>query len=68
MKTVTYSVPAIHCMHCVHTIQMEVADLQGVDSVKADMNTKLVEIAFDAPASEDSIKKLLADINYPVAA
>jgi copper chaperone len=68
MKTVTYSVPAIHCMHCVHTIQMEVADLQGVDSVKADMNTKLVEIAFDAPASEESIKKLLADINYPVAA
>ncbi len=68
MKTVTYSVPNINCGHCVHTIQTEVSDLQGVQSVKADFNTKKVEVTFDAPASEDSIKSLLAEINYPVAA
>jgi copper chaperone len=68
MKTVTYSVPAINCMHCVHTIQTEVADVKGVQSVKADATTKKVEIVFDAPASEETIKALLAEINYPVAA
>ncbi len=68
MKTVTYSVPAINCMHCVHTIQMEVSDLKGVSSVKADAATRKVEIVFDNPASEEAIKKLLAEINYPVAA
>ncbi len=68
MKTVTYSVPAISCMHCVHTIQTEVSDLKGVQSVKADAATKKVEIVFDAPASEEAIKTLLAEINYPVAA
>ncbi len=68
MKTVTYSVPNINCGHCVHTIQTEVSDLQGVQSVKADFNTKKVEVTFDAPASEDSIKSLLAEINYPAAA
>ena len=68
MKTVTYSVPAINCMHCVHTIQTEVANLKGVQSVKADASTKKVEIVFDTPASEDGIKALLAEINYPVAA
>jgi copper chaperone len=68
MTTVKYSVPAIMCAHCVHTIQTEVADVKGVQSVKADQSTKQVEIVFDAPASEDTIKALLAEINYPVAA
>jgi len=68
MKTVSYSVPAINCMHCVHTIQTEVAGLKGVQSVKADAATKKVDIVFDSPASEEQIKTLLAEINYPVAA
>jgi len=65
MTTVTYTVPAISCGHCTHTIETEVGDLQGVQSVKADEATKKVEITFDAPASEDVIKALLAEINYP---
>jgi len=68
MKTVTFSVPNISCMHCVHTIQTEVSDLAGVQSVKADATTKKVEIVFDSPATEDGLKVLLAEINYPVAA
>ena len=68
MTTVKYSVPNISCMHCVHTIQTEVADVQGVQSVKADQATRMVEIVFDAPANEEKIKSLLAEINYPVAA
>jgi len=66
MTTVTYSVPAISCGHCIHTIETEVGELQGVQSVKADEAAKKVEITFDAPANEDAIKALLADINYPV--
>ncbi len=67
MTTVKYSVPNISCGHCVHTIQVEVADLEGVQSVKADQESQVVEITFDNPASEDAIKALLAEINYPVA-
>ena len=67
MTTVKYSVPNISCGHCVHTIQVEVSDLDGVQSVKADQNSQVVEITFDAPASEESIKALLAEINYPIA-
>jgi copper chaperone len=68
MTTVTYSVPNISCGHCVHTIQTELADLTGVQTVKANEATKKVEIVFAAPASEEKIKALLAEINYPVAA
>ena len=65
MTTVTYSVPAMHCGHCTQTVEMEVGELEGVQGVKADLATKKVQIAFGAPASEEKIKALLAEINYP---
>jgi len=68
MTTTTYSVPSISCGHCVNTIQMEIGEMEGVQSVTADAATKMVEITFDAPANEDAIKSLMAEINFPVAA
>ena len=65
MTTVTYTVPAISCGHCTHTIENEVGEMAGVQTVKAEIDTKKVTITFDVPASEDSIKALLAEINYP---
>ncbi|MBN2145884.1 MAG: heavy-metal-associated domain-containing protein [Anaerolineales bacterium] len=67
MTTVKYIIPNISCGHCVHTIQTELSDLAGVASAKADANSKVVEIVFDLPATEQRIKQLLAEINYPVA-
>lgn len=68
MTTVTYQVPNISCGHCVHTIKTELSDVEGVKTVNASPETKMVEIVFDTPASEDKIKALLALIDYPVAA
>jgi copper chaperone len=68
MTTVTYSIPNISCGHCVHTIQMEVSDLAGVEAVEANADTKTATITFEAPATEESIKSLLAEINYPAVA
>lgn len=65
MTTIKLSVPNISCGHCVNTIQNEVSELEGVLSVKADSRAKAVEIVFDAPASEEKIKALLDEINYP---
>jgi copper ion binding protein len=65
MTTVTYTVPAISCGHCTHTIETEVSELAGVQSVKAEIDTKKVVITFDTPANEEKIKALLAEINYP---
>ena len=64
---VTYLIPNIHCGHCVHTIQSELIELPGVKSVKADQNLRNATIEFDAPANEEQIKSLLAEIAYPVA-
>jgi copper chaperone CopZ len=65
MTTVTYSIPNISCGHCVHTIQNEVGDLVGVQTVVASLDGKQATITFDAPATEEQIKALLVSINYP---
>ena len=65
MNTVTYSIPNISCGHCVHTIQSEIGELQGVESVVADKDSKQATITFGPPATEEEIKKVLASINYP---
>ena len=67
MTTVTYSIPNISCGHCVHTIQMEVAELPGVESVVADQSSQQATIMFGDPATEEQIKTLLDEINYPVS-
>ena len=65
MTTVTYSVPNISCMHCTHTITMELSEIEGVTSVDADVQTRLVTVEFQEPATEKIIKNTLAAINYP---
>ena len=66
MTKVTYNIPAIDCEHCIHTVEMEVGEIAGVQTVKASLEGPRVEIVFDEPATEEKIKALLAEINYPV--
>jgi len=65
METVKYSVPSIHCVHCVKTIEMELGDVKGVTSVKADLDSKTVEVEFAAPATQDMVVVTLKELNYP---
>jgi copper chaperone CopZ len=67
MTTKTFVVPNISCGHCTHTIESELADVAGVQSVQADQATKQVTVAFDAPATWDEIVATLEEINYPPA-
>jgi copper chaperone CopZ len=66
MNTVTYQVPGISCGHCVNTIELELSELEGIIRVKADAGSKEVEIDYEDPATEQRIKDLLAEINYPI--
>ena len=61
-----FHVPSISCQHCVHTIKMELSELNGVKSVAPDAVTKEVKVIFDEPATEQAIIDMLEEINYPV--
>ncbi|MCX6055000.1 MAG: heavy metal-associated domain-containing protein [Chloroflexi bacterium] len=65
MNTIKYSIPAINCMHCVHTIKQELSELEGVKNVEADVVKKEVVVQFEMPATLETIEKLLYEINFP---
>ena len=65
METKTFKVPAISCMHCVHTIKMEIGELPGVESVQADKDSQMVTVAWQDPATWEQIRQTLTEINYP---
>lgn len=67
MENKTFTVPSIGCNGCVRTIENELAELSGVQSVKGDVASKQVSISWDSPASWESIKAKLVEIEYAPA-
>jgi copper chaperone len=61
----TYSVPNTSCDHCVATIERELAALPGVDSVKAELERKLVTVVCDNAGVLAEVEKALREIGYP---
>lgn len=62
-----FQVPNISCQHCVMTIERELGELEGVVSVEANVDTKMVLVRWRAPATWEAIESLLQEINYPPA-
>ncbi len=65
MESKTFRVPNISCHHCVRTIQNEVSEVPGVQSVKADAPTKMVTVTYEGGATWEAVKAKLEEINYP---
>jgi copper chaperone CopZ len=49
------------------TIKRELGEIEGVVNVDADVDAKTVAVQWEAPATWDSIRELLTEINYPPA-
>jgi copper chaperone len=47
METKTYSVPGIHCGDCEAAVTRELESVNGVETVKVDLETKLVTVGGD---------------------
>jgi copper chaperone len=60
-------VPNISCGHCIMTIQRELGEIDGVKNVEGNPTTKEITVEWDTPATLESIKSTLKEINYPVA-
>ena len=67
MTTKTYTVPDISCGHCTATIERELRSVEGLESVKAELESKqvIVEVQGDDVLAE--VEKLLEEIGYPAA-
>ena len=67
MEKKTFSIPGISCGHCVNAIKTELTELEGVSKVEGNIEGKSVEVEWDSPATEETIKTKLIEINYPAA-
>jgi copper chaperone CopZ len=65
MTTKTYHVPDISCKHCVATIERELKDLVGVNSVKAEESSKNVTVDAVDEKTLTNVELTLAEIGYP---
>ena len=65
MVNQTYLVSNISCSHCTHTIERELKLVEGVQSVKADEQSKHVTVAVDAPEKLQAVEAMLVEIGYP---
>jgi len=67
METKTFQVPAIGCDGCVRTISSEVSEIQGVKQVQGNVDTKIVTVQWESPATWNTIEAKLIEIEYPPA-
>ncbi len=67
MEQKTFTINNISCGHCTNSIKTELGEVEGVVAVEADAGAKDVIIKWDAPATEDKIRSILTEINYPAA-
>ena len=65
MKTVT--VPGIGCNGCVNAIEGELGEMSGVQSVKADLDSKQVVVEWNSDTNWNAIRAKLVEIEYPPA-
>ena len=67
MERKTFQVPNIGCDGCVRTIQTEVSQITGVKTVDGVVETKMVTVEWDTPATWQKIADLLQEIDYAPA-
>ena len=68
METMILTAPAISCEHCQRAIEGAVGALPGVDSVRVEIPSKIVEVSYDAArVSRQQIEATMDEEGYPVA-
>jgi len=64
MQEQKVTIPKINCGHCTRTIEAELEQIDGVESVSASPTTKEVVVRFGPPASWEQITATLRDIGF----
>ena len=65
-ETVTYTVPGIHCAPCGMSIREEVSEIEGVDEVDVDLDSKVVTIR-GSELSDERLRAAIAEAGYEAA-
>lgn len=64
--TISYEVPDIHCAHCALSIREEVSEVEGVEDVDVDLETKVVTVRGD-DLDDAALRAAIAEAGYEAA-
>jgi copper chaperone len=67
LETKTYSVPGMHCGHCQSAVAKELQGVAGVESVRVDLDSKLVTVTGNA-LDDVALRAAIGEAGYEVAA
>jgi copper chaperone len=62
-ETVTYRVPGMHCGHCEAAVKEELAEVEGVEAVDVDLDSKVVMVR-GTRLSDDSLRAAIEAAGY----
>ncbi|MFD2215981.1 copper chaperone CopZ [Metabacillus endolithicus] len=67
METVTLKVEGMSCQHCVNAVEGSLGKLEGVSTVKVELDKGTVNIDFDPEkVTKDKMKDAIEDQGYDV--
>jgi copper chaperone len=66
MEAITYSVPGMHCGHCKDAVERELSAVEGVSSVDADLESKLVRVT-GRGLSDGALREAIEEAGYEPA-
>jgi copper chaperone CopZ len=66
MSELTYTVPAMHCGNCTAAVEREVSQVEGVESVVADLETKRVVVR-GQNVQDDAVRAAIDEAGYEAA-
>ena len=67
MPEMTYRVPAMHCDKCERAVRQEVSEIEGVESVSIDLETKLVTVRGEG-LSDEALRVAILEAGYEAVA
>ncbi len=62
----SYQVPDMSCGHCVAAVREEVSQVEGVEDVTVDLESKRVTVS--GSASDEAIREAIREAGYEAAA
>jgi len=63
----TYTVTGMHCGHCVTSVQEEVGEIAGVETVEVVLETGLLTVDSTAPLDPALVAAAVAEAGYALA-
>ena len=64
MSTYEVNIPGMHCNMCVNKVTKFFMELDEVEDVEVDLETRMATITSEEPLSEEVIKKTVSSAGY----